>query len=185
MTKTSRVTDSSGRSYRLIKQKSAASCGPACCLMMWANIYDADPIADEGGVIALSKKYADAWDATKGANISNLNVVMHQMGVNTKLERCANTETLVDRLHAKVALKKPAMCFLEWQSSATTTGHFVVVGRAKKGSNWANSAVTVLDPLYGMSEISSGLPFYAPDTDADPDGTIVSLQFSGAVLYLD
>lgn len=185
MTKTTRVIDSGGRSYRLVKQKSLASCGPACCLMMWANIYDADPIADEGGVIALSKKFAEPWDATKGAAIANLDNVMHQMGVQTKLERCATTEALVNRLHGKVALKKPAMCFLEWQSSATTTGHFVVVGRTKRGSNWATAGVTVLDPLYGMSEIGSGLPFYAPDTDPDPDGTIVALGFSGAVLYLD
>ena len=123
--------------------------------------------------------------ATKGANISNLNIVMRQMGVQTKLERCPDTQTLVNRLVAKVALRKPAMCFLEWQSTATTTGHFVVVGRATSGTNWMTAGVTVLDPLYGISEISSGLPFYAPDTPPDPGGEIVQLQFSGAVLYLD
>jgi hypothetical protein len=51
--------------------------------------------------------------------------------------------------------------------------------------NWATAGVTVLDPLFGMSEISSGLPFYAPDTPADPDGSVVQLKFSGALLFLD
>lgn len=174
MTAMTRVVDGSGRGYRICSQKNPVTCGPAACLIMWANVNGSDPLADEGGVIELSKKLPDPWTQRKGANISNLVRVLAQMGVSTTLQRHLTTAALKTALYDKVAEKKPALAFLEWEGAASVVGHFVVVGRAQSGA----SKFTVLDPMFRMVEFfGDGMPFYYP-TDTD------SLKFSGAVAVM-
>jgi predicted double-glycine peptidase len=178
MTTTTKVTDDGGRTFRIVRQKTQVTCGPACCLIMWANVFDADPKADEGGVIALSKAYPKAWNAQTGAEINNMSSVLRQMGVRTKVETFMETNPLRTALNSKVKPKKPALVFVEWDSSAAVKGHFVVVGYA----SMSKDKYTILDPFYGMQQIAGGLPFYLPDTDeADPP----SLRFTGAVAFIE
>jgi len=179
MTKTTKVKDSGNRQFRLVTQKTQITCGPACCLMMWANIYDSDPVADEGGVIALSKAFPPkAWNPQTGAEINNLSRVLAQMGVKTKVETYAQSNPLKAALAAKVKPKKPALVFVAWETDSNTIGHFVVVPYASSSAN-----VTILDPFYGLQEVSAGgLPFYYPTTsETNPP----SLQFSGAVAFTE
>ena len=179
MTKTTKVKDSGNREFRIVRQKTQVTCGPACCLIMWANVYDADPQADEGGVIALSKAFPPkSWNAQSGAEINNLSRVLAQMGVRTKVETYSQTNPLKSALATKVKPKKPALVFVEWETQANVKGHFVVVSYAS-----SSDKVTILDPFYGLQEVTSvSLPFYYPDTtEADPP----SLKFSGAVAFIE
>lgn len=177
MTKTTKVKDSKNREFRIVRQKTQVTCGPACCLIMWANVNDADPLADEGGVIALSKAYPKAWNAQTGSEINNLSSVLRQMGVRTKVETFTTNGALKTALVTKIKPKKPALVFVEWETAANVKGHFVVVGAA----NSSEDKYTILDPFYGLQEMV-GLPFYYPDTtEADPP----SLKFSGAVAFIE
>lgn len=179
MTKTTKVKDSGNREFRIVRQKTQVTCGPACCLIMWANVYDADPQADEGGVIALSKAFPPkAWNAHTGSEINNLSRVLAQMGVRTKVESFSGSNYLKTGLATKVKPKKPALVFVEWETDSNTIGHFVVVPYATSSGN-----ITILDPFYGLQEIGAvSLPFYYPTTDeTDPP----SLKFSGAVAFVE
>lgn len=179
MTKTTKVKDSGNRQFRLVSQKTQITCGPACCLMMWANVYDADPQADEGGVIALSKAYPPkAWNAHTGSEINNLSRVLAQMGVRTKVETYSQTNPLKSALATKVKPKKPALVFVEWETTSNTIGHFVVVPYAT-----SSDKITILDPYYGLQEVTAiSMPFYYPDTsETDPP----SLKFTGAIAFVE
>jgi hypothetical protein len=177
-TKTTIETDSAGNTFRMVRQKTQVTCGPAACLIMFANIYDKDPDADEGGVIALSKMYPDAWTQQKGANIDNLAKVMGQMMMRVEVKRFTGGLTdLKTALRTRIRPKKPALAFLQWeQASGIIVGHFAVVGAARA----AGDTYTLLDPYFGLQEMS-GMPFYYPNTD-EPDQP--SLQFTGAVALL-
>jgi len=178
MTEMTRVTDSAGRAFRICRQRNPVTCGPAACLMMWANAYDADPVADEGGVIALSQQFADSWTAARGANIANLVRVLAQMGVNTTLHRFhGDFDTLGKALGDKVGPRRPALAFLQWRGAASVVGHFVVVGSAVK----AIDHYTLLDPAYGLQE-TLGTSFYMPTAD---DGDQPTLLFTGAVALMN
>jgi len=177
MTKTTKVKDSGNREFRIVRQKTQVTCGPACCLIMWANVNNADPQADEGGVIALSKAFPKPWNAQTGVGITNMSSVLGQMGVRTKVENYSETNPLKTALVNKVKPKKPALVFVEWETDSNTKGHFVVVPFANM------SMVTILDPFYGLQEITqASMPFYYPTTDeANPP----SLRFSGAVAFVE
>lgn len=177
MTKMTIVKDSRNRTYRTYTQKTQITCGPACCLIMWANVRDADPIADEGGVITLSKAYPKPWNAQTGAEINNLSRVLAQMGVPNEVKTFSSGADLRSALHRKVQAKKPALAFVEWEVNAKVIGHFVVVG-------WADSASdtwTVLDPLHGIQE-PNGIPSYYPIIKGDETDPV--LRFTGAVAFV-
>ena len=177
MTKTTLKTDSHGWTYRYYSQKTQVTCGPACCLMMWANVNGADPIADEGGVIALSQKHPKPWNAKTGAEINNLSRVLAAMGVANEVATFKEPRPFRTALHNKVQQKKPALAFAEWEVDAAVKGHFVVVG-------YADSAVdkfTILDPTFGMHEIN-GMPAYYPVIKGDDTDPV--LRFTGAVIFV-
>jgi hypothetical protein len=174
MTKMLKQFDSARREFRYCFQKSAVTCGPAACLIMWANVHQAVPIADEGGVIALTKLFPDPWDPVKGANLTNLASVLRNMAVPVKEERHDTVDAMRRSLVGKVKPKKPAMVFMRWRSTASTIGHFLVVGHA------ANDHCTFLDPQYGLQEMTN--PPYRPASDEDPPP---ELRFTGAVLVMD
>lgn len=176
MTKMTTFTDSHSRTYRTYRQKSQVTCGPACCLIMWANVHQADPIADEGGVIALSKAYPKPWSPTKGAEINNLSTVLRNMGVANTVETFAQTGDLRTALHRRVGFRKPALAFAEWEVASSVVGHFVVVGYA----NATTDKWTILDPLHGAQE-TTGIPAYYPITE-DEEPPV--LRFSGAVAFV-
>jgi hypothetical protein len=171
MTAMTQVTDSTGRRFRICQQRTQVTCGPAACLILWANVRGTDPIADEGGVIALSQQFAAPWTQARGANIANLVRVLAAMGITTELQRHHNTTTLKSVLFGKVQPQKPALAFLEWEGESSVVGHFVVVGSALQ----AFDRYTILDPAYGMQE-TTDLPYYLPVANDDP-----SLKFSGAI----
>jgi len=177
MTTTTKVTDSKGRVFRILKQRTQITCGPAACLIMWANVYDASPQADEGGVIALSRMFPKPWNAQTGAEINNLSSVMRQMNVRNKVETFSGHILLRNALVQHVGPKKPALAFLEWESDSAVRGHFVVVGSATSRED----RYTLLDPMYGLQEMS-GLPFYYPDSAENPPP---ELKFSGAVAFVE
>ena len=177
MTTMTQTTDSHGWTYRLYRQRNQVTCGPACCLMMWANVHGADPIADEGGVIALSRKYPEAWSPKTGANIANLSRVLADMGVPNELQRHKDGGKLTSALHNKVHRNKPALAYAEWEVAAGVRGHFVVVGYADSASD----KYTILDPTYGFQE-ASGIPFYYPSIKGDD--TDPTLKFSGAIIVV-
>lgn len=177
MTTTTKEKDSKKREFRIVKQKTQVSCGPACCLMMWANAYDMDPQADEPGVIALSRLFPKPWNSLTGSEINNLNSVMRQMGLRTKVETFTNNGKLMTALHDKVKPKKPGLVFVEWETDAKVIGHFVVIG----GTTKSEDRYTVLDPFYGLQEMV-GLPYYYPTTsETDPP----SLKFTGACAFFE
>lgn len=177
MTKMTVVKDSHNRSYRTYTQKTQITCGPACCLIMWANVNNADPIADEGGVIALSKAYPKPWNAQTGAEINNLSKVLGQMGVSNEVKTYATPNELRSALHRRVHDKKPALAFVEWEVNAKVIGHFVVVGYADS----ARDMWTVLDPLHGLQE-PTGVPSYYPVLKGDDTDPV--LRFTGAVAFV-
>ncbi|MBM3619479.1 MAG: hypothetical protein FJX20_02220 [Alphaproteobacteria bacterium] len=177
MTKTTKVKDSKNREFRTVTQKTQVTCGPACCLIMWANVYDADPQADEGGVIALSKAFPKPWNAVTGAEINNLSSVLRQMGVRTKVETYTNNGELKKALTTKIKPKKPALVFVEWEVDANVKGHFAVCS----ATTASEDRYTVLDPMYGLQEMV-GLPFYYPYTSGDE---VISLKFTGAVAFVE
>jgi hypothetical protein len=144
---------------------------------MWANVYDADPQADEGGVIALSKAFPKPWNAVTGAEIGNLTSVLRQMGVRATAASYKNNGELKKALVAKVKPKKPALVFVEWEVNANVKGHFAVCGAATSSED----RYTVLDPMYGLQEMV-GLPYYYPYTS---DEEVVSLKFTGAVAFVE
>lgn len=179
-TKTTIESDSAGSKFRMLRQKNQVTCGPAACLIMFANVYDKDPDADEGGVIALSKSYPGGWTQQKGANIDNLAKVMGHMMMRVEVKRFKGGQgsgalgALKIALCTRVRPKKPALAFLEWEQASGVVGHFVVVGAARTSSD----LYTLLDPCFGLQEMSGmGMPFYYP-TNKD------SLTFSGAVAFL-
>lgn len=174
MTKMLKQKDSGGRWFRLIYQKSAVTCGPAACLIMWANVHDADPIADEGGVIALTKMFPKPWDPTTGASIVNLTSVLNNMAVPAVNETFSKMDDLRNAMVTRVKPKKPALCFMQWMSTAKTIGHFVVVSYA------ANDRCTVLDPHYGLQEMTS-MPYKPQADDEDPPPV---LKFTGNVTFV-
>ena len=172
-TKTTIESDSAGNKCRMLRQKTQVTCGPAACLIMFANVYDKDPGADEGGVIALSKAYPGAWTQQKGANIDNLAKVMGHMMMRVEVKRfTGGLGDLKVALRTRVRLKKPALAFLEWGRASGVVGHFVVVGAARTSGD----TYTLLDPCFGLQEMS-GMPFYYPTNDD-------SLEFTGAVALL-
>jgi hypothetical protein len=175
MTAMTSFTDKHGRAYRTYRQRTQITCGPACCLIMWANVHGADPIADEGGVIGLSKAYPKPWNPSTGAEIGNLSSVLRSMAVPNELETFSSTGDLRAALHRRVARGKPALAFAEWEVDAAVIGHFVVVGYADaRADEW-----TILDPLHGAQEVT-GIPAYYPITDdADPP----VLRFTGMVAF--
>ncbi|WP_376089201.1 hypothetical protein ACE7GA_17525 [Roseomonas sp. CCTCC AB2023176] len=175
MTAMTLVTDVGGRIYRTCAQKNPVTCGPAACLIMWANANGADPLADEGGVIELSKRFPEPWTPQAGANINNLSRVMAQMGMPNAVQRYPGDMAGFKGALAKhVGERKPVLAFLAWDGTSALTGHFVVIGRA----NPTTGQITVLDPLFGMQELyGNSLPYYYP-TDSD------SLTFSGAIAVL-
>lgn len=177
MPRMTKVTDSKNRSYRITKQQKQTTCGPAACLIMWANVYDSDPQADEAGVITLSRMFPKPWDARTGAEINNLVSVLRQMNVRAVAETHSGHILLRDALVKRVQPKKPVLAFLEWETASSVKGHFVVVGAATK----ANDQYTILDPMYGLNEMS-GLPFYYPFSDEDPPP---ELKFTGAIAYVE
>jgi hypothetical protein len=177
MTATTKVKDSQGREFRIVRQKTQVTCGPACCLIMWANVWNSSPEADEGGVISLTKRFPKPWNAATGAEINNLSSVLGLMSVRTKVETHTSLGSLKSALGSKVQTNKPALVFVEWETAASVRGHFVVVGAASSASD----SYTILDPFYGLQEMT-GLPYYYPDTsEADPP----SLKFSGAVAFVE
>ena len=175
MTAMTIFTDKHNRTYKTYRQKTQVTCGPACCLIMWANVYHADPIADEGGVIALSQAYPKPWNASTGAEINNLAGVLRSMAVPNQVETFSATGDLRSALHRRVQFGKPALAFAEWEVDAAVVGHFVVVGYADAHADqW-----TILDPMNGPQE-TTGIPAYYPVTDdADPP----VLRFTGAVAF--
>lgn len=176
MTAMTSFTDRHGRTYRTYRQRTQVTCGPACCLIMWANVYQADPIADEGGVIALSRAYPKAWNPSTGAEINNLSSVLRSMAVPNQVEVHATTGDLRAALHRKVQFRKPALAFAEWEVEAAVVGHFVVVGYANaRADEW-----TILDPMHGPQE-TTGIPAYYPITD---DAEPPVLRFTGAVAFV-
>lgn len=176
MTTMTSFTDRHGRSYRTYRQRTQVTCGPACCLIMWANVYQADPIADEGGVIALSRAYPKAWNPSTGAEINNLSSVLRSMAVPNQVEVYTATGDLRAALDRKVQFRKPALAFAEWEVEAAVVGHFVVVGYANaRADEW-----TILDPMHGPQE-TTGIPAYYPITD---DAEPPVLRFTGAVAFV-
>ena len=177
MTQMTIQTDAHGWSFRTYRQRTQVTCGPACCLMMWANVYNADPEADEGGVIALSRKYAKPWNPITGAEIGNLSRVLGEMGIVTEVQTITQPGPLRSALHRRVARNKPALAFAEWEVAAKVVGHFVVVGYADS----VRDSFTILDPTNGFQEVT-GIPAYYPvitGTDNDP-----VLKFTGAVAFV-
>lgn len=170
-------TDSNSRSYRYYKQRTQVTCGPACCLMMWANVYGSDPIADEGGVIELSKKYPKPWNAVKGASIENLSRVLADMGIANELKRYTNGADFRSGLHNGVHRNKPALAYADWEVDAAVKGHFAVIGYADS----ARDKWTVLDPYFGMQE-PGGLPSYYPYVEGASNEE--SLMFDGSVILV-
>ncbi len=177
MTKMTIETDSKGKSFRMYRQRTHVTCGPAACLIMWANVNNADPIADEGGVIALTQKYPGAWNAVNGANIGNLSRVLAEMGIPNELVRYDNGGKFRSGLHNRVHNKKPALVFAEWEVNAAVRGHFAVVAYADA----ALDKFTVLDPYFGMQE-PGGLPSYYVYVDGTPNDP--SLMMTGAVIFV-
>jgi hypothetical protein len=176
MTAMTRFTDRHGRTYLTYRQRSQVTCGPACCLIMRANAHQADPIADEGGVIALSRAYPKAWNPSTGAEINNLSGVLRSMAVPNQVEVHRSTPDLRAALHRKVQFRKPALAFAEWEVEAAVIGHFVVVGYVDaRADQW-----TILDPLHGPQE-TTGIPAYYPLTD-DPEPPV--LRFTGAAAFV-
>ena len=157
MTAMTSFTDGHNRTYRTYRQKTQVTCGPACCLIVWANVHNADPIADEGGVIALSRAYPKPWNPATGAEINNLSGVLRSMAVLNQVETFDSTGDLRAALHRRVHHGKPALAFAEWEVDATVIGHFVVVGYADaRADQW-----TILDPLHGPQE-TTGIPGLLP-----------------------
>ena len=176
MTTMTQVTDSRGKTYRTCQQRTQVTCGPACCLIMWANVNNADPEADEGGVITLSKMFDKPWNPQTGAEIGNLTRVLRQMGLHAKNETYTDAGQLRTAMHRSVGPKKPALAFAEWEVASGVVGHFVVVAYADA----VRDAFTVLDPAHGLQE-PTGLPFYYPLTnDASPP----VLKFTGAITFI-
>ena len=172
------MTDSNGKSFRIYKQKTQVTCGPACCLILWANVYGKDPSADEGGVITLSKMFPKPWNPITGAEINNLSRVLANMAVRNTVGTYANVHDLRRELHRRVRTNKPAIAFIEWEdTSGTVIGHFVVVGAA----DGIADKYTILDPYYGLQEMA-GQPYYYPTT-SEPDPP--SLKFTGALISVD
>lgn len=176
-TKTTIETDSFGNKFRMYRQKNHVTCGPACCLIMFANVYDKDPDADEGGVIALSKAFPGAWTQQNGANIDNMAQCLNHMMMRVEVKRFTNLADLRVGLSTRVRPKKPALAFATWDQASGVVGHFVVIGAVRSSGD----ACTVLDPYFGLQQINSGMPFYAPDTT---DSDQPTLQFTGAVAFL-
>ncbi len=178
MTAMTVVTDSNGKKFRIYKQKTQVTCGPACCLILWANVYNKDPSADEGGVITLSKLFPKPWNMVTGAEINNLSRVLANMAVRNTVSVCADVQSLRQTLHRKVQTNKPAIAFVAWEeTSGKVIGHFVVVGAA----DGIADKYTILDPYYGLQEMG-GQPYYYPAT-TEPDPP--SLKFTGAILTVD
>jgi hypothetical protein len=170
------VTDTRGARWRSCRQSTQTTCGPACCLIMWANVQGRDPEADEGGVIALSRMFDKPWNPRKGADIGNLTRVLRQMGLHATQETITDAGLFRGALHRKVHPNRPALAFAEWEVNATVVGHFVVIAHADA----ARDRFTVLDPAHGLQE-PTGLPFYYPVTDADDPPV---LKFTGAVTFI-
>jgi hypothetical protein len=177
MTAMTLVTDSRQHTYRTCRQSTQTTCGPASCLIMWANVFDADPEADEGGVIALSRMFDKPWNARSGADIGNLTQVLRQMGVAARTETIKDGGLLRSALHRKVHPGKPALAFAEWEVDSTVVGHFIVIAYADA----ARDAFTFLDPAHGKQE-PTGIPFYYPSTD---DAEPPVLKLTGAVTFVD
>ena len=175
MTVMTTYTDRHRQTYRTYKQKTQVTCGPACCLIMWANVHQADPIADEGGVIAPSRAFPKPWNPHTGAEINNLSAVLRNMAVPNEVATYTDRGALRAELDRRVGFRKPALAFAEWEVDAAVVGHFVVVGFANaRADEW-----TILDPLHGPQEVT-GIPAYYPITD-DPEPPV--LRFTGAVAF--
>jgi hypothetical protein len=178
MTAMTVVTDSKGKKFRIYKQKTQVTCGPASCLILWANVYNKDPVADEGGVIVLSKLFPKPWNMVTGAEINNLSRVLANMAVRNTVTVCANVHDLRQALHRRVQPNKPAIAFVAWEeTSGAVLGHFVVIGAA----DGIADTYTILDPFYGLQEMG-GQPYYFPNT-SEPDPP--SLKFTGAIITVD
>ena len=177
MTKMMQKTDKHGRNFRYYKQRTQVTCGPACCLMMWANVFEADPIADEGGVIALSRKHPKAWNPVSGAEISNLSRVMAEMGIPNEVKTITDPRQLRSAFHNRVHRKKPALAFAEWEVASKVVGHFVVVAYADS----ARDEWTILAPSNGV-QATTGIPAYYPYVNGSDDDPV--LKFTGAVAFV-
>jgi len=176
MTKMTIVTDARGTRYRTCRQSTQTTCGPASCLIMWANVHERDPEADEGGVIALSRMFDKPWNPQKGAEIGNLTRVLRQMGLHATQETITDGGQFRSALHRRVNPKRPVLAFAEWEVASTVVGHFVVIAYADA----ARDLFTVLDPAHGLQQ-PTGLPFYYPVVDGDDQPT---LKFTGALTYI-
>jgi hypothetical protein len=178
MTAMTVVSDSNRKQFRIYKQQTQVTCGPACCLILWANVYNKDPAADEGGVITLSKMFPKPWNMKTGAEINNLSRVLANMAVRNTVGVYDDVQSLRRELHRRVRPNKPAIAFIAWEdTSGTVIGHFVVVGAA----DGIADKYTILDPFYGLQEMA-GMPYYYPTTsETDPP----SLKFTGAIISVD
>ena len=177
MTTMTLKVDKHGQAFRYYRQRTQVTCGPACCLMMWANVQGADPIADEGGVITLSRKYPKPWNPISGAEIGNLSRVLAEMGIANEVQTIKDPLKLRSAFHNRVHRKKPALAFAEWEVAAKVVGHFVVVGYADS----AKDEWTVLDPTNGFQE-TTGIPAYYPYVDGTDNDPV--LKFTGAVAFV-
>jgi hypothetical protein len=176
MTKMILVKDTRGFEWRHCRQSTQTTCGPASCLMMWANVHLADPQADEGGVIALSRMFDNPWNQATGADIGNLTKVLRHMGLDAVHETFSDGGQFVGALHRKVHARKPALAFAEWEVASTVVGHFAVIAFADAGPDW----FTVLDPAHGLQQ-PTGMPFYYPVVEGDDPPV---LKFTGAVTFI-
>lgn len=176
MTRMTIVTDTRGARWRTCRQSTQTTCGPACCLIMWANVHNRDPEADEGGVIALSRMFDKPWNPQKGAEIGNLTRVLRQMGLNAVQETITDGGQFRTALHRRVRAGRPALAFAEWEVASTVVGHFVVIAHADA----ALDRFTVLDPAHGLQQ-PTGLPFYYPVVDGDDQP---ALKFTGALAFV-
>jgi hypothetical protein len=176
MTKMTLVKDTRGFEWRHCRQSSQTTCGPASCLMMWANVHLADPQADEAGVIALSRMFPNPWNQKTGADIANLTQVLRHMGLDARHESYTNGGRFLTALHDKVHARKPALAFAEWEVASTVVGHFAVIAAADAGAD----LYSVLDPAHGLQQ-PTGMPFYYPVVDGDDPPV---LKFTGAVAFI-
>ena len=180
-TKTTIETDSAVATHSAwFVRKTQVTCGPAACLIMFANIYDKDPDADEGGVIALSKMYPDAWTQQKGANIDNLAKVMGQMMMRVEVKRFTGglADIKLASPHAGRPKKTGPRVFLQWGRWPPASSSVISLSWALHAPPATLTRCSI--PISGCRKCP-GCRSIIPSTD-EPDQP--SLQFTGAVALL-
>jgi len=168
--------DSSGNTYTLVRQADPTTCGLAAVAMTILARMMVCPVQPPTEQSLLAQ--AGGTVPPGGLRRTQLGQLLTLHNVTNTLTTYNDTSTFIPALRSNIKRRVPAILHVMRGSAGNYQGHWVTAVSV------ADDILTVLDPMFGIQEVSFDfLPAYPFIQRGGPRGSAAGVAFSGQCIF--